>query len=70
MDINDLKGRLEGIRAALADGDQEKAHVLEDSLHLDVLRTIANGDLSHTNVTVLAHIAASTAEWPFERHSA
>ena len=65
-----MKGRLAEIRAALVAGDHEKAHALEDALHLDTLRAIATGELSQFQSALLADMAASTRRLPIERWAA
>lgn len=70
MNIADMRGRLADIRAALVAQDHEKAHVLEDALHLSALQAIATGELTHTQCVVMASVCASTHELPIERHAA
>lgn len=67
MDINELRGRLAEVRAALIERDHEKAHALEDGLHVSVLQAIATGELSHTQCVVFASLAASTRELAINR---
>lgn len=70
MNIADMKGRLEAIRAALIERDHEKAHALEDALHVSVLQAIATGELSHSQCVVMASLAHSTTELPIDRWAA
>jgi DNA-binding GntR family transcriptional regulator len=67
MDIEEARQRRAEVRDYAARGLSEEAHVAEDAFHLDVLRAIANQDLTHTQAVVLATIALSTEELDFER---
>ncbi len=70
MDILTLRGRLEDIRAALIARDHEKAHALEDALHVSVLQAIGSGTLTHTQMVLYASLAVSTRELPIDRWAA
>lgn len=62
-----MEGRLEDIRAALADGDHEKAHSLEDDLYRDTLQAITDGDLGPRTMRHLAWRALQTKDLPIDR---
>lgn len=70
MDYNDLKGRLEEVRAALIEGDHEKAHALEDAIHVSVLQAISTGEWTHAQCVVSASLVLSTVKLPIDRWAA
>jgi hypothetical protein len=70
MEIADMRGRLEAIRAAFLARDHEKAHALEDALHVSALQAIAAGTMTHSQCVVMASLALSTRELPIERYAA
>ena len=65
-----MRRRLADVRAAFLDGDQEKAHFLEDGLRIAVLQDIATGEATGSRAVVLAELALSTEGLPIERHCA
>lgn len=66
----EVRRRLKEIRACMWDDcsmDDEKAHVLEDKLHIDVLRATAAGS---SDAQQLARLALNTRRVRFERWTA
>jgi hypothetical protein len=63
MTVDEVKARVEEIRNMA--GDDEAAHGMEDKLHQDVLRAIANRECP--NPARLAYRALETKEIDFSR---
>lgn len=66
MKVQDVRDRVAAIKAAAADGDDEKAHSLEDELWYDVLRAIARHQASYA--PALATEAIQTKHIEFQRN--
>lgn len=64
----DIYPRLATIREHAETGDYEAAHSEEDDLWRDVLRAIADQEVTHPDV--IAEMALSTRRIRFERHCA
>lgn len=65
MTIQEITNRIEAIRT-VADADDEKAHGMEDTLHIEVLEFIASGrchDPAAFAKSVLATSDISFARW-------
>lgn len=58
---------IEGIKGAVAEGDNEKAHGIEERLREDVLGFIRENYRSSVVVRLASDIALSTNEISFER---
>jgi len=63
LTIDDVRRQIQNIE--LCESDPEKAHSLEDSLHLEVLEAI--GDDRCRNPRECARLAASTKDFDFDR---
>lgn len=65
MTEQEVRDRVEAVRAAGVEGDDEYAHSLEDGLHQDVLLAIANGAPNAPEIsrTALETLAIDFARW-------
>lgn len=71
MTLQEIIDRTQRIADYARDGDPEAAHALEDQLHLDVLKAIADSaEAPQAQVQMWARAAAATAKISFARHCA
>ena len=66
LTVADVKREISHIKRAVNGLDYEAAHVLEDKLHQEVLRSIANGKVVDSKACAKA--ALSTLRLRFSRH--
>lgn len=66
MDLKEIKARIEEIKSILAKrGDNEVAHIREDGLYIDLLRSIADNECK--NPAKCAKEALKAADINYER---
>lgn len=66
MTVGEVKSRYDDIVHVAETGDGETAHLMEDELHLDVLKAIAEGRCEEPREC--ARIAVATEDLDIERH--
>ena len=65
--ISYVRSMLDEIRDAANAGEDDVAHALEDTLHLEVLETVSRGELSKEDASKLASEALESGDIEFSR---